>query len=184
MQQLGGAGDAQVASPPPALCPVHSWLKHTSRSHLVIGNAPVPGTPPDAHPGGSQPLTHGQPWPQCGVLLLPVMFWRSQTGIVYKEPAESCKDSAVRCDGVVDCSQRSDELGCGEAPGAGMVRMRGSPGRSAPLTLLLHPTVRFSSEESLLHVYSSTESQWLPVCSSDWDESLSRKTCRQLGFQK
>lgn len=46
------------------------------------------------------------------------------------------------------------------------------------------PTVRFSSEESLLHVYSSTESQWLPVCSSDWDESLSRKTCRQLGFQK
>lgn len=43
------------------------------------------------------------------------MFWRSQTGIVYKEPAESCKDSAVRCDGVVDCSQRSDELGCGEA---------------------------------------------------------------------
>ncbi|NXP85728.1 TMPSD protease, partial [Passerina amoena] len=88
-------------------------------------------------------------------LILLFMFWRSQTGILYKEPAESCKDSAVRCDGVVDCSQRSDELGC----------------------------VRFSSEESLLHVYSSTESQWLPVCSSDWDESLSRKTCRQLGFQ-
>uniref|UniRef100_A0A8C3X725 Transmembrane serine protease 13 n=1 Tax=Cyanoderma ruficeps TaxID=181631 RepID=A0A8C3X725_9PASS len=103
------------------------------------------------------------------------------TGILYKEPAESCKDSAVRCDGVVDCSQRSDELGCGEAPGAGMVGLRGAPG--APLTLLLRPTVRFSSEESLLHVYSSTESQWLPVCSSDWDESFSRKTCRQLGFQ-
>ncbi|NXH85273.1 TMPSD protease, partial [Edolisoma coerulescens] len=116
-------------------------------------------------------------------VLLPVMFWRSQTGIVYKEPAESCKDSAVRCDGIVDCSQRSDELGCGEAPGAGMVGMRGAPGRWAPLTLLLRPTVRFSSEESLLHVYSSTESQWLPVCSSDWDESFSRKTCRQLGFQ-
>uniref|UniRef100_A0A8C5NHW8 Transmembrane protease serine 13 n=1 Tax=Junco hyemalis TaxID=40217 RepID=A0A8C5NHW8_JUNHY len=45
------------------------------------------------------------------------------------------------------------------------------------------PRMRFSSEESLLHVYSSTESQWLPVCSSDWDESFSRKTCRQLGFQ-
>uniref|UniRef100_U3JTP7 Transmembrane serine protease 13 n=1 Tax=Ficedula albicollis TaxID=59894 RepID=U3JTP7_FICAL len=95
------------------------------------------------------------PTPAHGRQNLPVMFWRSQTGIVYKEPAESCKDSAVRCDGVVDCSQRSDELGC----------------------------VRFLSEESLLHVYSSTESQWLPVCSSDWDESLSRKTCRQLGFQ-
>ncbi|XP_063211256.1 transmembrane protease serine 13 [Chroicocephalus ridibundus] len=88
-------------------------------------------------------------------LILLFMFWRSQTGIVYKEPAESCKDSPVRCDGVVDCSQRSDELGC----------------------------VRFTSDESLLHIYSSAESQWLPVCSSAWDDSFSRKTCRQLGFQ-
>ncbi|XP_021231536.1 transmembrane protease serine 13 isoform X3 [Numida meleagris] len=88
-------------------------------------------------------------------LILLFMFWRSQTGIVYKEPAETCKDNPVRCDGVVDCSQRSDELGC----------------------------VRFSSDQSLLHVYSSAESQWLPVCSSAWDESFSRKTCRQLGFQ-
>ncbi|KFZ58964.1 Transmembrane protease serine 13, partial [Antrostomus carolinensis] len=88
-------------------------------------------------------------------LILLFMFWRSQTGIVYKEPAESCKESAVRCDGIVDCSQRSDELGC----------------------------VRFTSDESLLHIYSSAESQWLPVCSSAWDDSFSRKTCRQLGFQ-
>ncbi|NWV19303.1 TMPSD protease, partial [Origma solitaria] len=116
-------------------------------------------------------------------LILLFMFWRSQTGIVYKEPAESCKDSAVRCDGIVDCSQRSDELGCGEALGAGMVGTRGSLGCWAVLTLLLRPAVRFSSEESLLHIYSSTESQWLPVCSSDWDESFSRKTCQQLGFQ-
>ncbi|NWV61013.1 TMPSD protease, partial [Malurus elegans] len=116
-------------------------------------------------------------------LILLFMFWRSQTGIVYKEPAESCKDSAVRCDGIVDCSQRSDELGCGEALGTGTGGARGAPGRRAPLSRLLHPAVRFSSDESLLHVYSSTESQWLPVCSSDWDESFSRKTCRQLGFQ-
>uniref|UniRef100_A0A8C6JI60 Uncharacterized protein n=1 Tax=Melopsittacus undulatus TaxID=13146 RepID=A0A8C6JI60_MELUD len=89
-------------------------------------------------------------------LILLFMFWRSQTGIVYKEPAESCKDDPVRCNGIADCSQRSDELGC----------------------------VRFASDESLLQVYSSTESQWLPVCSSAWDESFSRKTCQQLGFQK
>ncbi|XP_030899936.2 transmembrane protease serine 13 isoform X1 [Melopsittacus undulatus] len=88
-------------------------------------------------------------------LILLFMFWRSQTGIVYKEPAESCKDDPVRCNGIADCSQRSDELGC----------------------------VRFASDESLLQVYSSTESQWLPVCSSAWDESFSRKTCQQLGFQ-
>ncbi|XP_064380267.1 transmembrane protease serine 13 isoform X3 [Dromaius novaehollandiae] len=88
-------------------------------------------------------------------LILLFLFWRSQTGIVYREPAESCKDSPVRCDGVADCSQRSDELGC----------------------------VRFASDQSVLHVYSSTESQWLPVCSSAWDDSFSRKTCQQLGFQ-
>ncbi|XP_074704969.1 transmembrane protease serine 13 isoform X3 [Strix aluco] len=105
--------------------------------------------------GGHSTLAPHEPWPHRSVRSLPVMFWRSQTGIVYKEPAESCKDSPVRCDGIVDCSQRSDELGC----------------------------VRFASDESLLHVYSSAESQWLPVCSSAWNDSFSRKTCRQLGFQ-
>lgn len=81
-----------------------------------------------------------QPEPHHGVRLFPVMFWRSQTGIVYKEPAESCKDSPVRCDGIVDCSQRSDELGCGEARGAGGGGSEGSPpGRWVPPTRLLHP---------------------------------------------
>ncbi|NXW90062.1 TMPSD protease, partial [Alopecoenas beccarii] len=116
-------------------------------------------------------------------LILLFMFWRSQTGILYKEPAESCKHSPVRCDGVVDCSQKSDELGCGEAMGAGVVGTRGDPGLGVPLTPCSGPTVRFVSDESLLHVYSSTESQWLPVCSSAWDDSFSRKTCQQLGFQ-
>lgn len=64
----------------------------------------------------------------------PVMFWRSQTGIVYKEPAETCKDNPVRCDGVVDCSQRSDELGCGKAA----ARAGGAPQRRVLLTPL-HP---------------------------------------------
>lgn len=66
--------------------------------------------------------------PSLTPLRLPaVMFWRSQTGIVYKEPAESCKDSPVRCNGVVDCSQRSDELGCGEAVGTGRWHGEGQP---------------------------------------------------------
>uniref|UniRef100_A0A8C3RY75 Transmembrane serine protease 13 n=1 Tax=Chelydra serpentina TaxID=8475 RepID=A0A8C3RY75_CHESE len=99
------------------------------------------------------------PIPAClqltAVCLLAVLFWRSNTGFQYKEPAESCSHRAVRCDGVVDCVQKSDELDC----------------------------VRFRWDQSLLHVYSSTENQWLPVCSSAWNDSFSRKTCQQLGFQ-
>ncbi|XP_058050347.1 transmembrane protease serine 13-like isoform X1 [Ahaetulla prasina] len=87
-------------------------------------------------------------------LILLFLFWRSSTGIVYKQPAESCSDHAVRCDGVPDCSQRSDELDC----------------------------VRFAWNQSLLHVYSGAEREWLPVCSQAWTEAFSRKTCQQLGF--
>ncbi|XP_057287965.1 transmembrane protease serine 13 isoform X4 [Pezoporus wallicus] len=154
-----------------ALGPLAQLLFHT-------GTTASPGSvPPSLHASaprnifGSRPLrpkenvlcTSFKPYsPESSPALAPctacestLMFWRSQTGIMYKEPAESCKDNPVRCDGVVDCSQRSDELGC----------------------------VRFASEESLLQVYSSSESQWLPVCSSAWDDSFSRKTCQQLGFQ-
>uniref|UniRef100_A0A8C5TF57 Peptidase S1 domain-containing protein n=1 Tax=Malurus cyaneus samueli TaxID=2593467 RepID=A0A8C5TF57_9PASS len=49
-----------------------------------------------------------------------------------------------------------------------------APERRAPLSRLLHPAVRFSSDESLLHVYSSTEGQWLPVCSNTIQQSLNR----------
>uniref|UniRef100_A0A8C4YSW7 Transmembrane serine protease 13 n=1 Tax=Gopherus evgoodei TaxID=1825980 RepID=A0A8C4YSW7_9SAUR len=90
------------------------------------------------------------------VCLLAVLFWRSNTDFLYKEPAESCSHRAVRCDGVVDCSQKSDELDC----------------------------VRFRWDQSLLHIYSSTENQWLPVCSNAWNDSFSKKTCQQLGFQR
>ncbi|XP_030394254.1 transmembrane protease serine 13 isoform X2 [Gopherus evgoodei] len=88
-------------------------------------------------------------------LILLFLFWRSNTDFLYKEPAESCSHRAVRCDGVVDCSQKSDELDC----------------------------VRFRWDQSLLHIYSSTENQWLPVCSNAWNDSFSKKTCQQLGFQ-
>ncbi|XP_044279608.1 transmembrane protease serine 13-like [Varanus komodoensis] len=87
-------------------------------------------------------------------LILLFLFWRSGTGIVYKEPTESCHEHAERCDGVADCAQRSDELDC----------------------------VRFGWNQSLLHVFSGVEKQWLPVCSAAWTEDLSRMTCQQLGF--
>lgn len=48
-----------------------------------------------------------------------VYFWRGHTGIKYKEPEESCPKHSVRCDGVVDCKLKSDELGCGKEAGHG-----------------------------------------------------------------
>nr|XP_006110917.1 transmembrane protease serine 13 [Pelodiscus sinensis] len=50
------------------------------------------------------------------------------------------------------------------------------------LLIALILLLRFGWNRSLLHVYSSAESQWLPVCSSAWNDSFSRKTCQQLGF--
>ncbi|XP_066101852.1 transmembrane protease serine 13 isoform X2 [Saccopteryx bilineata] len=84
-----------------------------------------------------------------------VYFWRGHTGIKYKEPRESCPKHATRCDGVVDCKLRSDELGC----------------------------VRFEWDKSLLKVYSGSSHQWAPICSDSWDSSYSVKTCQQLGFE-
>ncbi|KAM5316479.1 transmembrane protease serine 13 isoform 3-T3 [Glossophaga mutica] len=84
-----------------------------------------------------------------------VYFWRGHTGIKYKEPVESCPVHAVRCDGVVDCKLRSDELGC----------------------------VRFDWDKSLLKVYSGSSHQWIPICSDSWNNSYSVKTCQQLGFE-
>ncbi|XP_055279080.1 transmembrane protease serine 13 isoform X6 [Moschus berezovskii] len=84
-----------------------------------------------------------------------VYFWRGHTGVNYKEPRESCPSHAVRCDGVEDCKLKSDELGC----------------------------VRFDWDKSLLKVYSGSSHQWLPVCSDSWNDSYSKKTCQQLGFE-
>ncbi|XP_013366706.1 PREDICTED: transmembrane protease serine 13 isoform X2 [Chinchilla lanigera] len=87
-------------------------------------------------------------------LIILFYFWQGHTGIKYKEAAESCPMHAVRCDGVTDCKLRSDELGC----------------------------VRFDWDRSLLKVYSGSSHEWLPICSSSWNDSDSQKTCQQLGF--
>uniref|UniRef100_A0A8D2FZ25 Transmembrane serine protease 13 n=1 Tax=Theropithecus gelada TaxID=9565 RepID=A0A8D2FZ25_THEGE len=88
-------------------------------------------------------------------LIILFQFWRGHTGIRYKEQRESCPKHAVRCDGVVDCKLKSDELGC----------------------------VRFDWDKSLLKIYSGSSHQWLPICSSNWNDSYSEKTCQQLGFE-
>ncbi|XP_074158330.1 transmembrane protease serine 13 isoform X2 [Sminthopsis crassicaudata] len=88
-------------------------------------------------------------------LILLFYFWKGHTEIKYKEPTESCHRNAVRCDGIVDCKFKSDELGC----------------------------VRFDWDKSLLRLYSGVHHQWLPVCSDGWNNSYSEKICQQLGFQ-
>uniref|UniRef100_A0A671EXX5 Transmembrane serine protease 13 n=1 Tax=Rhinolophus ferrumequinum TaxID=59479 RepID=A0A671EXX5_RHIFE len=138
----------------------------------LVRATPVGAVPVRAAPATSAPATRATsespgPWAaQCLVSLglsvtqlsasfSPVHFWWGHTGIKYKEPVERCPMHSVRCDGVVDCKLKSDELGC----------------------------VRFDWDKSLLKVYSGSSHQWIPVCSDSWNNSYSVKTCQQLGFQ-
>ncbi|XP_068411251.1 LOW QUALITY PROTEIN: transmembrane protease serine 13 [Eschrichtius robustus] len=89
-------------------------------------------------------------------LIVLFYFWQGHIGIKYKEPVESCPKQAVRCDGVVDCKLKSDELGC----------------------------VRFDWDTSLLKFYSGSSHKWLPICSDSWDDFYSKKICQQLGFKR
>ncbi|KAM5316481.1 transmembrane protease serine 13 isoform 5-T5 [Glossophaga mutica] len=159
-----------------------STASSPTRVHLVRAT-PVRATPIQTSPATSGPATRatgetpdvsllkftwqeGQkrlPLIGCVLLLIALVvsliilfyFWRGHTGIKYKEPVESCPVHAVRCDGVVDCKLRSDELGC----------------------------VRFDWDKSLLKVYSGSSHQWIPICSDSWNNSYSVKTCQQLGFE-
>ncbi|KAM9221477.1 transmembrane protease serine 13 isoform 1-T1 [Dugong dugon] len=149
----------------------------------LVRTTPVGAVPTRASPARSLPATRatvessglslpkftwlvGQKWlPLTGCILLLIAlvvslillfyFWQDSIGIKYKEPVESCPRHAVRCDGVVDCKLKSDELGC----------------------------VRFDWDESLLKVYSGISHKWLPVCSDSWKDIYSEKTCQQLGFE-
>ncbi|XP_059122866.1 transmembrane protease serine 13 isoform X2 [Peromyscus eremicus] len=123
-----------------------STTSSPTRVYLVRAT-PVGAVPIRASPARSAPATRA-------TRESPVYFWRGHTGIKYKEPTESCPNHAVRCDGVVDCKMKSDELGC----------------------------VRFDWDRSLLKVYSGSSGEWLPVCSSSWNDSDSKRTCQQLGF--
>uniref|UniRef100_A0A4X1STK3 Transmembrane serine protease 13 n=1 Tax=Sus scrofa TaxID=9823 RepID=A0A4X1STK3_PIG len=158
-----------------------STTSSPTRVYLVRAT-PVGATPGWASPARSAPATRatrespglslpkftwqeGQKLPLIGCILLLIAlvvslivlfyFWRGHTKIKYKEPVESCPKNAVHCDGVVDCKLRSDELGC----------------------------VRFDWDRSLLKVYSGSSHKWLPVCSDNWNDSYSEKTCQQLGFE-
>ncbi|XP_031201075.1 transmembrane protease serine 13 isoform X4 [Mastomys coucha] len=127
----------------------HLLLRLLQQGHLLL-RLPQPG---HLQSGRLQP-GHHLPGHRRAGHHLPVYFWRGHTGIKYKEPLESCPSHAVRCDGVVDCKMKSDELGC----------------------------VRFDWDKSLLKVYSGSSGEWLPVCSSSWNDTDSKRTCQQLGF--
>ncbi|XP_072140045.1 transmembrane protease serine 13-like isoform X1 [Mobula birostris] len=66
-----------------------------------------------------------------------------------------CSNPIIHCNGISDCKDNNDELGC----------------------------VRFSGGESQLEIYAWKDKQWLPVCYTAWSQSLADRTCQQLGFQ-
>ncbi|XP_078195720.1 transmembrane protease serine 13 isoform X1 [Callithrix jacchus] len=173
---------------PEPLQPEHLQPEHLQPGHLQLGHLQLRHQLPGPRPAGPHPPGTSLPkftWregqkrlPLIGCVLLlitlvvsliilyggqepqssrgiAVHFWRGHTGIRYKEQRESCPKHAVRCDGVVDCKLKSDELGC----------------------------VRFDWDKSLLKIYSESSHQWLPICSSNWNDSYSEKTCQQLGFE-
>ncbi|GCB71721.1 hypothetical protein scyTo_0001681 [Scyliorhinus torazame] len=66
-----------------------------------------------------------------------------------------CSSVVFRCNGVSECTDNSDELGC----------------------------VRFSGSRSQLEVYGWQSNRWLPVCYTAWNNPLAKKACRQLGYR-
>uniref|UniRef100_A0A8D2H7Y7 Transmembrane serine protease 13 n=1 Tax=Urocitellus parryii TaxID=9999 RepID=A0A8D2H7Y7_UROPR len=148
-----------VRATPVGAVPVRASPARTAPATRASGESPGLGLPKFSWQESQKQL----PLIGCVLLLIALVvalillfyFWRGHTGIKYKEPVESCPKHAVRCDGVVDCKLKSDELGC----------------------------VRFDWDQSLLKVYSESSHEWLPVCSSSWNDSDSEKTCRQLGFE-
>lgn len=53
-----------------------------------------------------------------------------------------------------------------------------------PFSALFCSAVRFDWDQSLLKVYSGSSGEWLPVCSSSWNDTDSKRTCQQLGFDR
>ncbi|XP_066567530.1 transmembrane protease serine 13a [Amia ocellicauda] len=68
---------------------------------------------------------------------------------------DTCPASAVLCDGKKDCLQGSDEAGC----------------------------VRFATTNTL-QVMNYKDKTFLPVCFTEWNNSLATLTCTELGFRE
>ncbi|RVE57762.1 hypothetical protein OJAV_G00202470 [Oryzias javanicus] len=68
--------------------------------------------------------------------------------------SQKCVASSARCDGVVDCPNQEDELGC----------------------------VRLSGRRSVLQVQRRGE--WRTVCADNWNNTLGLSACKQLGYSR
>ncbi|XP_010793282.1 transmembrane protease serine 13-like [Notothenia coriiceps] len=68
---------------------------------------------------------------------------------------DTCSNSTVKCDGIIDCKLGSDETNC----------------------------VRFDKSNGL-QVKTSQDGRFLPVCHKDWNNNYADETCAQLGLRK
>ncbi|KAI4815300.1 hypothetical protein KUCAC02_005449 [Chaenocephalus aceratus] len=71
------------------------------------------------------------------------------------ERYDTCPNSTVKCDGIIDCKLGSDETNC----------------------------VRFDKSNGL-QVKTSQDGRFLPVCHEDWNNNYADETCAQLGLRR
>lgn len=176
-------GNSQEWFPPPPYPsvpqgqpPYNSSGQYPSAPYPSSGNAPhqpyyIP-TPGPKHPptqvtqgNGRKPTQCCDPKRRTYCYIISLFLGLSIVGIgawivikfVMDSPTQSirqCSSSVTRCNGISECDDNSDELGC----------------------------VRFDGVESRLEVYGWQQKQWSPVCYTDWSKTLASKTCQQLGF--
>lgn len=81
------------------------------------------------------------------------------------ETGGGCATSDKKCDGLYDCSDRSDEWNC--------ISLNNS---------VVSETQIYNDTSLNILWLSNAGNKWLPVCSTGWSDNASQLVCQELGF--